>query len=82
MIWPWDIGMRRKRMFVPSKRRQGHVTQNMCTYWRKVMNTFVDFVASRECERVVIGPPRNDVPPNWCLIPNIRLFQHGQQGRK
>lgn len=53
-------------VLVPSKRRQGHVTQNMCTYWRKVMNTFVDFVASRECERVVIGPPTNDVPPKRC----------------
>ena len=36
------------------------------------MNTFVDFVASREHERVTIGPPRNDIPPNRCLASNTR----------
>ena len=34
------------------------------------MNIFVDFVASREQERVAIGPPRTNIPPNWCLVPN------------
>ena len=36
------------------------------------MNTFVDFVASREQERVVISPPRTDIPSNRCLVPNTR----------
>ena len=30
------------------RRREGCVTQNMCTYWRRIMSSFVDFVASRE----------------------------------
>jgi len=34
------------------------------------MNNLVAFVASREHERVVIGPPRANMPPNWCLVPN------------
>ena len=34
------------------------------------MNTFVNFVASREHERVTIGPPRNDIPPTRCLVLN------------
>ena len=55
---------------IPCRRREGRVTQNMCTYWRKIMNSFVDFVASREKERVVIGPPRTDIPPNRFLVPN------------
>ena len=36
------------------------------------MNTFVDFVASREHERETIGPPRNDIPPNRCLVLNTQ----------
>ena len=36
------------------------------------MNNFVDFVASREQEKVVIGPPKTDIPPNRCLVPNTR----------
>ena len=57
-------------VLIPCRRREGRVTQNMCTYWRKIMNSFVDFVASREQERVVIGPPRTDITPNRCLVPN------------
>lgn len=34
------------------------------------MNIFVDFVDSREHEWVIIGPPRNDIPPNRCLVSN------------
>ena len=30
------------------RRREGCVTQNMCTYWRRIMSSFVYFVASRE----------------------------------
>ena len=52
------------------RRREGRVTENMCTYWQRVMNSFVDFVASREQEKVVIGHPKTDIPPNWCLDPN------------
>lgn len=59
-----------ENVMVPSKCREGYVTQNMWTYWQKVMNAFVDFVANQEHERVVIGPPRSDVPPNRRLIPN------------
>nr|POE99800.1 hypothetical protein CFP56_18267 [Quercus suber] len=36
------------------------------------MNSFVDFVASREQERVAIGPLRTDIPYNRCLVPNTR----------
>ena len=36
------------------------------------MNSFVDFVASREQERVVIGPSRTDITPNRCLVPNTQ----------
>ena len=35
-------------MLVPCRQREGRVTQSMCSYWQKIMNTFVDFVASRE----------------------------------
>nr|POF22770.1 hypothetical protein CFP56_09747 [Quercus suber] len=52
--------------------REGRVTLNMCTYWRKIMSSFVNFVASQKQERVAIGPPRFDIPPNWCLVPNTR----------
>ena len=51
-------------MLVPCRRREGHVTWNMYTYWRKVMNTFVDFVASREQERVLIDPSQTNIPLN------------------
>ena len=34
------------------------------------MNNFVDFVASCEQEKVVIGPLMTDIPPNRCLVPN------------
>ena len=37
------------------------------------MNSFVDFVASREQEKVVISPPRIDIPPQRCLVPNTRV---------
>ena len=59
-------------MLVPCRRREGHVTRNMYTYWRKVMNTFVDFVASREQERVLIDPSRTNIPLNRCLVLNTR----------
>ena len=59
-------------MLVPCRRREGHVTWNMYTYWRKVMNTFVDFVASREQERVLIDPSQANIPLNWCLVLNTR----------
>ena len=36
------------------------------------MNSFVDFVASREQEWVVIGPSRTDIPSNRCLFSNTR----------
>ena len=36
------------------------------------MNTFVDFVASQEHERETIGPPRNDIPLNRCLVLNTQ----------
>ena len=38
------------------------------------MSNFVDFVASREQEKVVIGPPRIDIPPNQCLVPNTQAI--------
>ena len=38
------------------------------------MSSFVDFVASREQEKVVIGPPRIDIPPNQCLVPNTQAI--------
>ena len=38
----------------------------------EVMNNFIAFVASREHERVAIGLPRVDMPPNQCLVPNTR----------
>ena len=34
------------------------------------MNSFVDFVASREKENVVIGHPKTEIPPNRCLDVN------------
>ena len=37
---------REQDVLIPCRRREGPVTQNMCTYWQKVMNTFVDFIAS------------------------------------
>ena len=46
------------------RRKEGRVTKNMCTYWWRVMNSFVDFVASREQEKVVISPPRTDISIN------------------
>ena len=33
-------------VLIPCRRREGRVTRNMCTYWLKVMNTFVGFIAS------------------------------------
>ena len=51
-------------MLIPCRQREGSVTENMCTYWRRIMNSFVDFVASCEQEKVVIGPPKTDIPPN------------------
>ena len=36
------------------------------------MNSFVDFVACREQEKEVIGPPKTDIPHNRCLVPNTR----------
>ena len=59
-------------VLIPCRRREGRVTRNMCTYWWRVMNNLVAFVASREHERVAIGPPRVDMPPNRCLISNTR----------
>ena len=59
-------------MLISCRQREGSVTENMCTYWRRIMNNFVDFVASREQEKVVIGPPKTDIPPNRCLVPNTR----------
>ena len=59
-------------MLVPCRRREGHVTRNMYTYWQKVMNTFVDFVASRKQERVLIDPSRTNIPFNRCLVLNTR----------
>ena len=61
-------------VLIPCRRREGSVTENMCTYWRRIMNSFVDFVASREQEKVVIGPPKTDIPPNRCLVPNTRAI--------
>ena len=60
-------------VLIPCRRKEGRVTENMCTYWWRVMNSFVDFVASREQEKVVISPPRIDIPPKWCLVPNTRV---------
>ena len=57
-------------VLIPCRRREGRVTENMCTYWRRVMNSFEDFVASSEQEKVVIGHPKTDIPPNRCLVPN------------
>jgi len=37
---------REVNVLILCRQRKGCVTQNMCTYWWKIMNSFVDFVAS------------------------------------
>ena len=61
-----------ERDLVPSRYYEGYATTNMKLYWRKVMNTFVDYVSILEVEEVVISPPSRELSANTRLIPNTR----------